>query len=217
MIPIIKGKNPDSKYVGCSISFRNLNHLTDSTLVLGNPDYYYGACPEQFDCQIWIELSGHIILSMQHNLPIVLNFFLVVKGPDGLASVAKRQACYDGVLGARRIHSLWQYGQDKSVFDNNVYTISFIYHDGILNMFTSYSSGSDTADRTEYYMTQIRSFFMTDNPDTFWEGATYYRNGKDWAKEQRDDAINQATKKANQNINEHADVNTNGTTTSQTY
>jgi hypothetical protein len=56
----------------------------------------------------------------QQDLPIAPNFFLAAKGPDGSASVAKRQACYDGALGARGIHSLQEYGKDEPVFDNTV-------------------------------------------------------------------------------------------------
>jgi hypothetical protein len=32
--------------VGGGIPFRNLNHLTDDTRVLGDPDRYYGPRPE---------------------------------------------------------------------------------------------------------------------------------------------------------------------------
>jgi hypothetical protein len=131
-----------------------------------------------------------------------------VKGTDGSASVAKRQACYDGALGARGLHSLQEYGKDEPEFDNNASTLTSIYHNGQLQMFTSHPSKSATSDRTEYYMTQLRSFSMTDNPDTFREGATWYRNGRDWAKEQRDEAIRRANEKATQNIVESTAANT---------
>ncbi|EED23188.1 conserved hypothetical protein [Talaromyces stipitatus ATCC 10500] len=212
VIPFIEGKNPDSKCIGGGIPFRNLDHLTDGTLVPGNPDRYHGARPEQLDRRIRIELSDQIVPSTQHDLPIAPNFFLAAKGPDGSASVAKRQACYDGALGARGMHSLQEYGKDEPVFDNNAYTISSIYHDGTLKMFTSHPSRSTTANRTEYYMTQIKGWSMTSDPDAFREGATWYRNGRDWAKEQRDDAINRASEKAAQSTIEPTAVNTSFST-----
>jgi hypothetical protein len=46
------------------------------------------------------------LLSMQLDLPIAPSFFVTVKGPDGSAAVAKRQASYDGALGVRGTHSL---------------------------------------------------------------------------------------------------------------
>jgi hypothetical protein len=41
----------------------------------------------------------------------------------------------------------------------------------------------------EYHMTQLRSFALTDTIDTFRQGATAFRNGRDLAKEWRDEVI----------------------------
>jgi hypothetical protein len=199
VISIIEGDNGDARCVAGGIPFRNLDHLTDGTLVPGNPDRYCGARPEQLDRRIRSELDDQIVPSTQHDLPIAPNFFLAAKGPDGSASVAKRQACYDGALGARGMHSLQGYGKDDPEFNNNAYTISSIYHDGTLKIFTSHPSKSATSDRPEYYMTQINGWSMTANANAFREGATWYRNGKDWAKEQRDNAIRRANEQATHN------------------
>ncbi len=45
VIPIIQGDIGDSKCVAGEIPFTNLDHLTDGSLVPGNPDLYYGARP----------------------------------------------------------------------------------------------------------------------------------------------------------------------------
>jgi hypothetical protein len=47
-------------------------------------------------------------------------------------------------------------------------------------------------------MTQIRAFGMMDTAETFREGATWYCNGRDWAKEQRYEAIEWANKHVKQ-------------------
>lgn len=52
----------------------NLDHLTDGTLAPGNHDIYYGARPEQLDRRVRDDLSGLIIPSTQHDLPVVPNF-----------------------------------------------------------------------------------------------------------------------------------------------
>jgi hypothetical protein len=179
VIPLIEGTITDSKCVAGGIPFRNLDHLTDGTLVPGNPDCYYGARPEQLDRRIRIELDGQVIPSTQHDLPIVPNFLLAAKGPDGLLAVARRQASYDGALGARSIHSLQTYGQEQPGFNNNAYTI--------------------TSDQPEYHMTQIKGWSMTSDLDAFRQGATWYRNGRDWAKERRDDAIRRANQRGTRN------------------
>ncbi|CRG92847.1 hypothetical protein PISL3812_09918 [Talaromyces islandicus] len=196
VIPVIEGDNGDARCVAGGVPFNNLGPLTDVTLAPGNPDRYYGARPEQLDRRIRDELFAEVIPSKQDDLPMAPNFFLEAKGPDGSASVAKRQACYDGALGARGIHSLQTYGEDEPTYDNDAYTLTSIYHNGQLQMFTSHPSNSATSDRPEYYMTQLRSFALTDNVDTFREGATWYRNGRDWAKEQRDEAIRQANERS---------------------
>ncbi len=106
VVPIIEGKIEDAKCRSGGIPFTNLDPLTDGTLKPGNPDVYYGACPEQLRREVRDELGGRIIPSTQHDLPMAPNFFLETKGPDGSAAVAKRQACYNGALGARGMHSL---------------------------------------------------------------------------------------------------------------
>lgn len=190
VIPIIEGSLIDIKCSSGGIPFRNLDCLTDGTIVPGNPDIYYGARPEQLDRRVRKELSGFIEPSSQDDLPIVPNFSMAAKGPDGSLAVALRQASYDGALNARGMNSLRQYGQAQPVSDNNASTITSIYHGGQLKMYTVYCrEPADQGGRPEYYMHQLRSFAMTDSPDTFRLGAAAYRNARDWAEEQRNKAI----------------------------
>ncbi|KAI1322074.1 hypothetical protein F5Y16DRAFT_387680 [Xylariaceae sp. FL0255] len=180
VIPIIEGDVEDTKCVSGQIPFINLDHLTDGSLVPGNPDRYYGSRPEQLNRQVRTELSGHVVPSTQHNLPIAPNFFLAIKGPDGSLAIAERQACYN-----------------RSDFDNKAYTITSTYHGGILKMYTSHplppvSPGA----RCEYITTQINSWSMTGNCSTFRQGATAYRNSRDWAKQERDKAIQKANERS---------------------
>ncbi|RDA87201.1 hypothetical protein CP532_2529 [Ophiocordyceps camponoti-leonardi (nom. inval.)] len=122
VIPIIEGKPEHPNSSAGQIAFRNLDHLTDGSLVAGNPDIYYGARPEQLQAGIRSQLGGSIVPSTQDSLPVVPNFFLHVEGPDGSLSVASRQACYDGALGARGIHALQSYGRpEEEHYDNKAY------------------------------------------------------------------------------------------------
>ena len=199
VIPIIEGNTGNPKCVSGGIPFTNLKPLTDGTLPPGNPDIYYGARPEQLAQQVRKERSGHITPSTQEDLPILPNFMVAVKGPDGTPAVAGRQASYDGALGARGMHSLQSYGQKDPFFDNNAYTITSIYQAGQLKMYTSHvfqSPGSGR--RPEYHMHQLRQLAMIDTAEAFRQGATAYRNARDWAKEKRDEAIRQANERANE-------------------
>lgn len=209
VIPFIEGKIKDRKCVSGGTPFNNLDQLPRSTLanstladisldkdalVSGNPDLYYGARSEQLDSRVRTELSGHIIPSTEHDLPIAPSFFLAAKGPNGTIAVAGHQACYDGALGARGMHSLQSYAQDDTVYDKNAYTISSIYHGGQLKMYTSHP-GIGPGGKIEYYMNQLKGWALTSDPDTFRRGVTAFRNARDWAKEKRDDFISTANER----------------------
>ncbi|KAG8407370.1 hypothetical protein J3458_020849 [Metarhizium acridum] len=196
VIPIIEGTVPDIKCIAGEIPFTNLDHLTDGTLVPGNPDLYYGARPEQLDRRIRRELSGQIVPSTQSDLPIAPNFFLEAKGPDGTLSVACRQSYYDGALGARGIHSLQSHGIPDPQYDNKAYTISSVYHGGQLKMYSSHPiPPCSPEDKPGCVTTHIKSWALTGDADSFRQGATAYRNARDWTKQARDEAIKLANQR----------------------
>jgi hypothetical protein len=197
VIPIIEGVAREVRCVSEGIPFTNLEPLTNFTLASGNPDIYDGARPEQLNRLVRDELSRQIIPTTQGDLPLAPNFFLEVKGPEGTPVVAQRQACYYGALGARGIHSLQSYGQEKSSYDNNAHTITCTYDNGLLIMYTIHpTQATGSAIRPEYSMHVLKGWYVRSDRETFRAAATYYRNGRDWAKEQRDEAIKQANRRA---------------------
>ncbi|KAI0977546.1 hypothetical protein F4678DRAFT_455696 [Xylaria arbuscula] len=201
VVPFIEGEAEDGRCVCGNIPLTNLESLMDGLLVPGNPDRYYGARPEQLDQRVRAELSRHIVPSTQHDLPIVPNFFVAVKGPDGSLAVAERQACYDGVLGARGIYSLQRYGDEELVPNNKAYAITCTYHGGQLKMYTSHLLPPVcTGGPYEYIMRQIKAYALTSDVETFRAGAAAYRNARDWAKWQRDEAISRANEKVRQDM-----------------
>ncbi|KAL7922813.1 hypothetical protein ACQKWADRAFT_312706 [Trichoderma austrokoningii] len=196
VIPIIEGDVGDRRCgVAGQIPFTNLDPLTNGSLVPGNPDRYYGARPEQLDQQIRSELDRYIVPSTQKDLPMVPNFILAVKGPDGSAAVAKRQLSYDMSLAARGVQKLQSYLAEE-MFDNNAYTIGYTFYDGALKAYTCHpippwSPGGPPG----FAMTQINSWSLTGTAEAFRQGAGAYRNGMLWAKAQRDEAIKQANER----------------------
>ncbi|EDN05713.1 predicted protein [Histoplasma mississippiense (nom. inval.)] len=152
-------------------------------------DFYDGAHTAQLDHRVRSELNSYIVPSTQHNAPILPNFFAEAKGPDGSTAVAKRQALYDGSLGARAMLRLQAYGKELA-YDGNAYVVTSTYHDGNLKLYTTHPTTSNDAGRdTDYHMTQLRSFALTDTAESFLQGASAFRNARDWAKEQRDYGI----------------------------
>ena len=98
------------------------------------------------------------------------------------------------------MQNLQLYGQDGSFHDNNAYTITSTYHGGQLILYTSHlSQPTNSGGRPEYYMTQINAWGMKGNLETFRQGASAFRNARDWAKEQREEAIKNANQRVHDN------------------
>lgn len=166
------------------------------SLVAPNPDLYYGARPDQLNRNIRDQLNKHIIPSTMEDKPIAPNFFLEVKGPDDLAAVAQRQACYDGAIGARGMLSLQMYGLDKITYDNCASTITSTYYDGMLKMYATHITPPTGANKPPvYHMTLLGAWALIGSREQFQQGAAAFRNGRDWAKERRDGFISIANKK----------------------
>jgi hypothetical protein len=196
VLPYIKGRVADGRFRSGGVPFNNLEDLTDRLLTQGKPDVYYSARPEQLDRGVRDALSRHIIPSTQDDLPVAPNFFLEVKGPDGSLVVAGRQACYNGALGARGMHSLQTHGQAETSYDSNAYTITNIYHGGTLKIYTTHIEPPRTAGgRSETCMHQLNGYNLTGNIGNFRAGAIAYRNARDYAKTERDSAILQANER----------------------
>ncbi|KAH0829541.1 hypothetical protein FOPE_10376 [Fonsecaea pedrosoi] len=179
------------------LNLKNLSPLTWRLAIPASPDLYYGASPEQLHERVRHELSGEIVPTTQMDLPIAPNFFLEMKGPEGLPAIARLQACFDGALGARGMHSLLSYGQGDVVGSDNAYTLTATYCDAVLRMYTTHRiQSSAQGGRPEYYMHEIGAWILNSDAESFRQGVTAYRNGRDWAKEQRNEAIRKANERA---------------------
>ncbi|KAI9815425.1 MAG: hypothetical protein M1826_002055 [Phylliscum demangeonii] len=107
-----------------NVVFNNLVPLTEHSLVDAKPDFVDGADPATINPRVCRDLEidvtqtikdkdpvertivvqkSYIIPCRTTAYPALPNFFLEAKGPGGTAGVAKIQACYNGVLGARRL------------------------------------------------------------------------------------------------------------------
>lgn len=88
VISVIHGEQKKQFYAR-TITF---DPLMAGSPVASNPNLYYGARSDQLDRNIRDQLNKHIIPSTMEDKPMASNFFLEVKGPDGLAAAAQRQA-----------------------------------------------------------------------------------------------------------------------------
>ena len=175
-----------------NLLFGNLKHLTDGSITKAKPDCYDGSRPADLNKQIREELGPYIVPSTNTAAPCLPNFFTEGKGPNGNTAVCKRQALYDGALGARGIHELRSYVDPETAYDNNAYTITSTYHGGTgaLKLYSTHLTPSMSPGiPIEYRMTQLNGWDMTGNPDTFRQGASALRNARDWAKEKREELM----------------------------
>ena len=189
-----------------NLLFGNLKDLTDGSITKAKPDFYDGSRPADLHKDTREELGPYIIPSTNTAAPCLPNFFTEGKGPNGNAAVCKRQALYDGAVGARGVHKLRSYVDPEMTYDNNAYTITSTYHpSGLLTMYTTHPTVSENpANPTEYRMTQLNGWHMTGNPDTFRQGARALRNARDWTKEKREKFIAAANSKVSDA--EHSDL-----------
>lgn len=91
-------------------------------VLYAQPDYFDGARLSDIDKKVKDQLGNKIIPTKHTHSPVAPNFFLEVKAPQGGADVRKRQGLYDGLLGARGMHSLQNYDEDEPIYDGNAYT-----------------------------------------------------------------------------------------------
>lgn len=186
--------------------FNNLKSLIDDNVVDVKPDFYDEASSAQIDRRIRAELGSYITSSTQQQASALLNFFTEVKSSDESEAVTKRQACYDGVVGARDMRKLatFEMKNSETIYDNNAYTITSTYHSviGTLQMYTIHSTKSiksikpiksiksiDSESSLEYNMTQLEGWALTEFRETFLQGTGVFRNARDLAKAQRDGFI----------------------------
>lgn len=162
------------------------------------PDFYDGSSPDVLDQHVREKLKNSILPSHNTSAPCLPNFFMEVKGPGGNGRIAERQICYDGAAGARGMHRLRSFIDEKTAIDSRAYTISAVYLSlmGLLTIYTTHPVKSTTSKfEIEYYMTQVRSYILTNSPDSCREGLSALRNARDWAKDRRDELIAAANNK----------------------
>ncbi|KAM3446845.1 hypothetical protein MY3296_009281 [Beauveria thailandica] len=182
-----------------NLPFANLDSITDGITVDAVPDLYDGSHSTELHKTVRQDLGKTVIPTSHGRAPVAPNFFVEAKAPRGGADVAKRQACLDGAVGARAMHSLQNYGEDEPVYDGNAHTYSSTYHNGQLMLYAHHLT-APTADgeRPEYHMTQIDTWGMTGNIETFRRGTAAFRNARELARGQRERLIQTANARMSQ-------------------
>ncbi|EFZ01142.2 hypothetical protein MAA_03738 [Metarhizium robertsii ARSEF 23] len=185
VLPILCGNS--SIHNKQNVLFTELEPITSLGAIQPKPDFFDGARLGDLDQNIRNNESilSAAIPTKHPNVPVVPNFFLEVQGPDGNASVAQQQACYDGAHGTRAIHALQNYKETELIYDGNAYTYSSTYYagTGTLQLYAHHVTAPATVnERPQYHMTQIDGWQMTGNINSFRRGVTAFRNARDSAR-----------------------------------
>ncbi|POS75471.1 hypothetical protein DHEL01_v206134 [Diaporthe helianthi] len=90
------------------------------------------------------------------------------------------------------MHQLQNFGQEQPIYDGKSYAFSSTYHDGTLKLYAHHLTAPTTCGgQPEYHMTQLDTWGMTGNIQSFIRGVTAFRNLRDLAKQHRDTFIQQ--------------------------
>jgi hypothetical protein len=171
------------------ILFNNLKPLTDESLADPKPDLYDGAVPESLNLDVRKELGKYIVPSKHSHAPILPNFFMEIKGSDGSPAVVKRQIAIDTHLGARGIKALRDYGNGSDTNDGNARSFGTTYVDGHMQLYAAHTPEGQEGP-ADNSLTQLRAFAMTDwKNKTIIEGTQAFRNLRELAMEEREEAI----------------------------
>lgn len=103
--------------------FNNLEPIAEG-LPSAKPDYYEGSRALDLHKSIRYNLSNVIIPNVQTGTPILPNFFMELKGPDGSATVVRNQCLHAATLGAKGVNRLQAYTKGDDYYDNKSYTLS---------------------------------------------------------------------------------------------
>ncbi|KAK1064007.1 hypothetical protein LTR74_009074 [Friedmanniomyces endolithicus] len=218
VIPVIAGQRDRQYRPARDVLYTNADPVVPG-VSRPRPDVYYGVLPSQIDPHVRRDLAGQIVPSRRTDLPAAPNFSFEGKGASGRPDVAQRQAMNNGAYGARGMLGLQNYGNTSPVYDGNAYTVSATYHPGTgtMQMYTTHPVPADAQPAgTEYYMTQLRAFAMTDSADSFRQGAAAYRNARAWTQEQRDQFIANANAAAGTSTRNRYSSTSNSTRTTST-
>lgn len=176
-----------------SLSFGDLEDLTDDSLMEPVSSCCDGLHPLEIDAQIRQDLAHYIVPSRNIIAQCLPNFF--IEGKIKIGPIARRQGCYCGTLGARGVYKLRSYVDPDTALDNSAYTVVATYHsEGTLKLYTIHPVRFPDGG-IAYYMTCLDAFFITGNLNNFRRGVRALRNARNWAAEQRRVLANAANAK----------------------
>lgn len=196
-LPLIEGNKPGF-FSGQDVTLTNLDPLTewDATVRL-RPNICDGAALDAVNPTVRCKLNKVIVPTRINCKLVCPNFFMISKTAGGDQMVLRRQIMHNGAIGARAMHMLQNYGQNEPKYDGRAYTISVLYHNGVLYFFAHHVARGVEKGPPEYFMTFLKAteICLTGEAACL-DGISAFRNARDWAKSTRDQLIKEANQRA---------------------
>ncbi len=199
ILPLIAGPSDWIDHAPAhNVLFKNMAPLTNNAIVTLKPDLYYGAPPEQLAPNVRAVLGAHIVpTTAALDRPLLPNFFVEFKGPNGTDAVALRQVRYDGAVGARAMHSLQNYAAvcdgvppAAHIYDGRIRTLSATVFGDMLRVFGHHvTAPAPGTSRPTYHISRLGGWLLSDDFEQFRQGVLAFRGARDMARRFRDELI----------------------------
>lgn len=194
ILPFLRGNGARTGSTAQDMLFTNIESVTGGTNVAPKPDLFEGVLNHQVDARVQKALDHLIIPTKDPAAPQAPNFFFEAKSMKRLPKEGERQLAQNLAVGACAMDALRTYGSDTVDQDGNAYTIGATYHgDGTLKLYSAHMT-TDHTGQTGTYITQLNMYGMTG--DAHWDGIRAFRNGREMAKEFRNEALRVANSRA---------------------
>ena len=165
----------------------------DVELFRAKPDYLEGLPSDSGTRLLRQQLKPYV--APLEDGPCLPNFFLELKGPVGTIECAKRQALYDGTLGARGMLCARRAATDRE-FDNIAQTFSGIYASDNLRLYAHWVTQPQGVNSDyHYHMCTLGQYIITTSAEDFQTAVMAFRNLRDHAAQLRTSIANVVERK----------------------
>ncbi|KAJ6442187.1 small nucleolar ribonucleoprotein complex subunit Utp14 [Purpureocillium lavendulum] len=191
-ISLIEGPNAQRDAMASDVLFRNLDHLTDGTLMAAQPAVYHGVPANMLTSRVLAKFRHQIAPSPSRMDPILPTVFLEAKSSDASEGASTCQMLYAMALGARAHRTLQDAvsGGAPTKVDRAAYTFGCVYQDGWLTLFACYAL--PTHEKGWCVPALLGRWDLLASRQSFCEGVKAYRNVRDWAAKKRAELVQRA-------------------------
>lgn len=207
VMPIVFGST--SYATSTNMLYNNLAPITEEQhppVSAPKPDYYDGVRPADL-LQNPRRTLAPFIQPSKTSAPILPNYACEIKGPEGSPQVLQRQACHDGAVGARAMHHIQSYKLPAPDWHGKACSLTSTYQKGTASVYAHHvTPPAVEGGRERYHMTRLGGAYALDSVEGLKRTCTLLRNARDYAAEERAQAVRTANARELDNVAEYKRV-----------